>query len=84
MTNIPYGTYDFSYFSGKAWDSNILINNGKIKGGFTCSKSFSKSDDYKDRMEFEVGYYGSYELTLTAVIGGNLQTETIDEDEFFN
>ena len=34
-------------------------------------------------MDFQEGYYGVYELTLTQVAGGNLETENINEDEFF-
>jgi len=83
LTNIPYGTYEFSYFSGQDWDDNIYINNRKVKGGFTCKKSFSKSEEFSDRMDFPEGYYGGFELTLTQVVGGNLKTEDIDEDEFF-
>ena len=83
LTNIPYGTYEFSYFSGQDWDENIYINNGKVKGGFNCKKSFSKSEEYSDRMDFQEGYYGRFTLTLTQVEGGNLRTEDIDEDEFF-
>ena len=83
LTNIPYGTYEFSYFSGQDWDDNIYVNNGKVKGGFTCKKSFSKSEKFSDRMDFPEGYYGGFELTLTQVAGGNLETENINEDEFF-
>ena len=83
LTKIPYGTYEFLYFSGTNWSENVYMKNGRIRGGFTKSKSFSKSEYVKDRMEFERGYYGSYTLTLTQVAYGNLDTQPADEDDFF-
>ena len=83
LTKIPYGTYEFLYFSGTNWSENVYMKNGRIRGGFTKSKSFSKSEYVKDRMEFERGYYGSYTLTLTQVVYGNLDTQPADEDDFF-
>ena len=59
LTGIPYGTYTFTYFSGKNWSNDVSLKNGQIKGGFTKSKSFSKSEKIKDRMTFEEGYYGT-------------------------
>ena len=31
MTKIPYGTYDYMYFTGRNWSNNLTINNGKVK-----------------------------------------------------
>jgi len=84
LTGIPYGTYSFKYFSGNNWSDDYLVNNGQYKGGFTKNGSFSKSDKWSDNMTFERGYYGSYALTLTEVVGGNLETESTTEDDFFN
>ena len=84
LTGIPYGTYEFSYFSGNAWSDDLNVNNGKIKGGFTCNKSFSKNENTDDRMDYPEGYYATNELTLTQVVNGNLETESINESEFFN
>ena len=83
LTKIPYGTYEFVYFSGTGWSQNVYMKNGRIRGGFTSNKSFSKSEYIKDRMEFERGYYGSFTLTLTQVAYGNLDTQPADEDDFF-
>lgn len=83
LTGIPYGTYSFKYFSGNNWSDNYPVNNGKIMGGFTKNSSFSKSDKWSDNMTFERGYYGSFTLTLTEVVGGNLETESTTEDDFF-
>lgn len=84
LTGIPYGTYSFKYFSGNKWSDDYPVNNGKYKGGFTKNNSFSKSDKWSDNMTFERGYYGSYTLSLTEVVGGNLETESTTEDDFFN
>ena len=84
LTGIPYGTYSFKYFSGNNWSDDYLVNNGQYRGGFTKNRSFSKSDKWSDNMTFETGYYGSYTLTLTEVVGGNLETESTTEDDFFN
>ena len=84
LTGIPYGRYELSYFSGNAWSGDLNVNNGKIKGGFTCNKSFSKNENANDRMDYPEGYYATNELTLTQVVNGNLETESINESEFFN
>ena len=84
LTGIPYGTYTFTYFSGKNWSNDVLLKNGQIKGGFTKSTSFSKSEKIKDRMTFEEGYYGTYTIKLTQELNGNLETQSSNEDEFFD
>ena len=84
LTGIPYGTYIFTYFSGKNWSNDVLLKNGQIKGGFTKSISFSKSEKIKDRMTFEEGYYGTYTIKLTQEVNGNLETQGSNENEFFN
>ena len=84
LTGIPYGTYEFSYFSGDDWSDEQEMKNGEIKGGFTKNKSFSKSEQYKDRMEFRSDQYGGYEIKLISTVSGNLSTQTSNEDEFFN
>ena len=84
MTKIPYGTYDYMYFTGRNWSNNVLINNGSVRGGFQDYKSFNKNDYNKDQMEFERGYYGSYTIRLTQTIGGNLKTKSTSESNFFD
>ena len=84
MTKIPYGTYDYMYFTGRNWSNNVLINNGTVRGGFKDYKSFNKNDYNKDQMEFERGYYGSFTIRLTQTVGGNLKTESTSESIFFN
>lgn len=84
MTKIPYGTYDYMYFTGRNWSKDVLINNGTVRGGFKDYQSFNKNKEYEDQMEFEQGYYGSYTIRLTQSIGGNLETKSTSEADFFN
>ena len=84
LTGIPYGTYTFSYFSGTNWSKDISMKKGRIRGGFSKNKSFSKSEKIKDRMNFKTGYYGSVTIKLTQRVNGNLETQRSNEDEFFN
>lgn len=83
LTKIPYGTYDYMYFSGNDWSDEIDLGIG-VKGGFTRNSSFTKNSYSTDRIEFEQGYYGTYELTLYSVINGNLETESTSAQDFFN
>ena len=84
MTKIPYGTYDYMYFTGRNWSNSVLINNGSVRGGFKDYKSFNKNDYNEDQMEFKRGYYGSYTIRLTQTIGGNLETKSTSESDFFD
>lgn len=84
MTKIPYGTYDYMYFTGRNWSNSVLINNGSIRGGFKDYPSFNKNNYNEDQMEFKRGYYGSYTIRLTQTIGGNLETKPTSEADFFN
>ena len=83
LTKIPYGTYDYMYFSGINWSDEIDLGIG-VKGGFTKNGSFSKNSYSSDRIEFEQGYYGSYEITLYSVSNGNLETTKTSAEDFFN
>lgn len=83
LTKIPYGTYDYMYYSGLDWSDDLPINSS-IKGGFTRNSSFTKNSYSSDRLEFNRGYYGSYEITLYEVANGNLETKSASASEFFN
>jgi uncharacterized membrane protein YebE (DUF533 family) len=83
LTKIPYGTYDYMYYSGLDWSDDLPINSS-IKGGFTRNSSFTKNSYSSDRLEFNRGYYGSYEITLYEVDNGNLETKSASASEFFN
>ncbi|MDC1402115.1 hypothetical protein N8333_02560 [Flavobacteriaceae bacterium] len=84
MTKIPYGTYDYMYFTGRNWSNGVSINNGLVRGGFKDYQSFNKNEVNEDQMEFKRGYYGSYTIRLTQTIGGNLETKPTSEADFFN
>ena len=83
LTKIPYGTYDYMYYSGSDWSDDFPVNQ-TIKGGFTRNSSFTKNSYSSDRIQFERGYYGSYEITLYEVANGNLETKSATPKEFFN
>ena len=84
LSDIPNGTYEFIYFSGNDWSFIEKMKNGKIKGGFTKNKSFSRSENISDRIVFKEGYYGGgVTLSLTQVYNGNLETKPADEEDFF-
>ena len=84
MTKVPYGTYDYMYFTGRNWSKDVMINNGKIKGGFKDYQNFQKNKTGRDQMNFKTGYYGSYRIELVSQIGGNLKTQSTSEQDFFN
>ena len=79
---IPYGVYDYLYYSGNDWNPNLV--NGSFRGGFNKNARFTKNSKSADRLEFERGYYGSYEITLYQVSNGNLETKNTTATEFFN
>ena len=84
MTKIPYGTYDYMYFTGRNWTNTVTLDKGRIRGGFMDYKSFKNNNQGEDQLKFKNGYYGSYTIKLLQTIGGNLKTKNITEDQFFN
>ena len=84
LNQIPYGIYDYMYFTGRNWSNELTINNGKVNGAFKDYPSFNKNKFKSDQMEFEEGYYGGYQIKLIQTIGGNLETQTTTESNFFN
>ena len=72
------------YFTGRNWSNELTINNGKVNGAFKDYPSFNKNKFKSDQMEFEEGYYGGYQIKLIQTIGGNLETQTTTESNFFN
>lgn len=73
LTGIPYGTYKFYYSYGNDWSSNADFKGGLAKGNFLKNKGVGKSDKFYD-VEFEEGYYGTYEIILQLISNGNLTT----------
>jgi len=80
MTGIPYGTYKFIYTYGNDWCSYAPFKNGQSNGNFLSDKGVGKSDKIFD-VDFEVGYYGTYSLTLQLMTNGNLVTVQGSENE---
>lgn len=89
MTKIPDGTYYLKSIYGNDWNPNKMIFNNQVQGAFDTDLSFSKSDDVTDRFLFsqkktaEGISYATYEVTLYLVKHGNMESERINENEFF-
>ena len=81
MTGVPNGTYYLEWFSGNNWSPNLLIAS-KYKGGFQTQSSFTKTKDLNDYMKVEG--YQQWTVTLYSVTGGDVESEGINADEFFN
>lgn len=84
MTSIPNGTYYIKSFFGNDWNPDTLFM-GKIRGFFETKAGFSKSDDYSDLLKIEQNNYeyAIYEITLYPVSGGNMESKSINANEFF-
>jgi len=89
MTKIPDGTYYLKSIYGNDWNPNKMIFNKQVQGAFDTDLSFSKSDDITDRFLFNKERaadgisYSTYEVTLYLVKHGNMESEKINENEFF-
>jgi len=81
MTGIPNGTYYLEWFSGNDWSPNLKVGS-RFKGGFQSKASFTKTKDRNDWMS--VDGYKQWTLTLYSVAGGDVESEKINADEFFN
>ena len=85
MTNIPGGNYLIKIMQGVDWNPEKDNGSGNPKGGFMKSLSLTKSESY-DPFVYPYpssGEYAQYEVTLYKVQNGNMQTETINENELF-
>ena len=85
MTNIPGGQYIIKVMQGTDWNPEKDNGSGNPKGGFMSYCSISKSESY-DAFDFPYpssGQYGQFEVTLYKVQNGNMQTETINENDLF-
>ena len=85
---IPEGLYIMKVMYGNSW--NKEKNNGPDypKGGFMKNVSFSKSKvsdsfDFTFEKTYDGISYPTYSVTLHKVVNGNMQTESIDKDDFF-
>lgn len=80
MTGVPNGTYYLEWFSGGDWSPNYKI--GNYLGGFQTDASFTKTRDSSDWMA--VSGYQKWTVTLYSVVGGDVESESINANEFFN
>lgn len=85
MSKIPSGTYYIKVYYGNDWNPNKKNFCG-INGAFERNVSFSKSDKIGDQIKIEntSRSYTTGTITLYAVENGNMTTESIDEEDFFN
>lgn len=81
MTGVPDGTYYLEWFSGTNWSSELKVDS-RFKGGFQTNASFTKTKDRSDWMR--VDGYQQWTVTLYTVSGGDVESEKIDAEEFFN
>ena len=90
MTKLPNGTYMVKVFYGNDWNSNKVMADGMLRGGFNSNESFSISDRSTDLLklhQYETSTrinYSIIEVTLYAVYNGNMDQRKISEDDFFN
>lgn len=85
MTNVPGGQYIIKVMQGTDWNTEKDNGVGNPKGGFMHSCSMSKSESY-DAFDYPYpssGQYCQYEVTLYKVHNGNMQTESINENDLF-
>ena len=65
---------------GNDWCSYAPFKDGLAKGNFLKDKGVGKSDKFFD-VDFEVGYYGTYSLTLQLMTNGNLNQVPSNEND---
>ena len=81
MTGVPDGTYYLEWFSGTDWSPELKVG-ARFKGGFQTDASFTKTRDRSDWMM--VNGYKQWTITLYSVVGGDVESQKINADEFFN
>ena len=81
MTGVPNGTYYLEWFSGENWSPNLKVGSS-YKGGFQTKASFTKTKDASDWMKVEG--YQIWTVTLYSVAGGDVESEKINAEDFFN
>lgn len=89
MKNIPEGICIIRIMHGNSWNNDKDNGPNFPKGGFMKNVSFEKTkwDDpfnFKFKEDSEGISYPTYSITLHKVRNGNLQTERIDEESFWN
>ena len=89
MTGVPDGVYYIRMMSGKNWNPNIKV--GPLTGGFSKNISISGNSSSNDWMKIgttyadsDGRYYEGFSQTLHAVVGGNVESESLTANEFAN
>lgn len=80
MTGVPNGTYYLEWASGNNWSPYKKV--GNLTGGFQSKSRFTKTRDRADWMA--VSGYQEWTVTLYAVEGGDVESESLTENEFGN
>jgi len=85
MSNIPSGTYFLRVYYGNDWNPEKQNACGTT-GAFERNEFFSKSDNPTDYLVIEntSSGYTTWTVTLYRVANGNMESEPINEAEFFN
>ena len=89
IRNIPEGICIVKIMHGNSWNKEKDNGSGLPKGGFMKNVSFEKTK-WSDPFDFTFEEdndgisYPTYSITLHKVRNGNLQTERIDEESFWN
>ena len=81
MTGVPNGTYYLEWFSGENWSPDLIVGSA-YKGGFQTNANFTKTRDSSDWMK--VDGYQVWTVTLYSVVGGDVESEEINAEDFFN
>ena len=74
---------------GNSWNSEKNNGTNLPKGGFMKNVSFTKSKnndlfDYTFENSYDGISYPTYSITLHKVRNGNMETVSIDKEDFFN
>jgi len=86
MNNIPDGNYYLKVYFGNNWNSNKIINHGKIKGGFNKQLGFIVLNEGKEHFIMQQKHsgnsisYSSYEVLLDP---DKKEGKKISEEDFF-
>tara|TARA_B110000003_G_C16450553_1_gene457770 strand:+ start:28 stop:648 length:621 start_codon:yes stop_codon:yes gene_type:complete len=81
MTGVPNGTYYLEWFSGNDWSPDLKVGSN-YKGGFRSKASFTKTKDVSDWMK--VSGNQIWTVTLYTVAGGDVESESMNANEFFD
>lgn len=88
MKQLPAGWYDLKIRFGQDWNPDYDNGVGHPRGGFNWQESFShlNPSDYLDtdpEYQSDGVAYPTYSITLHRVEQGNLQTASLDQNDFF-